>query len=184
MMPRVAGEKELVSVVPVELEVDLGTEQASGVAGADDDVLHADGLEPLLQRADGDVRALVLRALAGLDFQALAVGPVGLEDERPDAAAAIVDVVRVDGAEDLQPVRAVEAGEAHGLVEPAVAGDAEVGAEDDAYPLADVLQARGRGGPRLREQNRGGVTTVCREGEDEENDDEREAFHVRLAVAG
>ena len=37
------GEEELVAGLAVELEVDLGTEQAAGVAGADDDVLTPTG---------------------------------------------------------------------------------------------------------------------------------------------
>src|SRR5204863_8570365 len=99
----------------------LGTRRTSGVARADDAVAHADLLDPFLQGADGDVRAIVVRLLALLHAQPVAVRPVRLEDQRADAIARVIHVPAVNVAADLQPVRTLETGEAEGLVEAAVA---------------------------------------------------------------
>src|SRR6185436_7940918 len=115
------GKEEGIPGLTVELEIDLGAQQASRVAGADDDVLHADRLYPLLQRADRNVGSVIRRFLAGLEPQAVAVRAVRFENERPNAAARMLHVVGVDLAEDFQPVRALEAGEPERAVETAVA---------------------------------------------------------------
>src|SRR5207237_9449738 len=113
------------------------------VAGADDDEVDPLRLEPLLQRADRDVRAVGVAVVALLQLEAVAVRAVRLENERGDTPLRIQQVVRVDLLEDVLPTRALEAGEAEGLIEAAVAGHGEVGAEDDAAAASDLAHARG-----------------------------------------
>ena len=88
----------------------------------------------------------------------------------------------MDLLEDVLPARALEAGEAEGLIEAAVAGDAEVGAEDDADAAPDLAHARGLDvGPGLVEQVE--TRRVEREGgrsSEEENRDQCGSFHLPL----
>ena len=102
-----------------------------------------------------------------------------LEDERGDAPLRIQQVVRVDLLEDVLPARALEAGEAEGLIEAAVAGDAEVGAEDDADAASDLAHARGLDvGPSLIEQVEArGVEREGARGGKEKDRDQRGSFH-------
>src|SRR5207237_1220059 len=78
---------------------------------------------------------------------------------------------------------ALEAGEAEGLIEAAVAGDAEVGAEDDADAAPDLAHALGLDvGPGLVEQMK--ARPVEREGArggEEENRNQCGSFHRSTA---
>src|SRR5207253_10030195 len=80
-----------------------------------------------------------------LELEAVAVRAVRLEDERADRALRLARVALADAVEDARPVGVLEAGEAEGLVEAAVAIDGQVGAEDDAGAAAEVAE----GGVRI-----------------------------------
>jgi hypothetical protein len=152
-------------------------QQARGVAGAEDDVADADRLEDFLERGHGDVGAVILRFLAGLELEAVAVRAVGLQDERTDAAAGVVGVVGVNVAQHAQPVGAREAGKPEGLVETAIVLDAEIGREDDADACAQFLETgHRRGRPGARQQRRRPLG-LSRERDEEDGEQERGASH-------
>jgi hypothetical protein len=67
---------------------------------------------------------------------------VRFENERVDAAIGMRRVVLMDLIDDAAPVGILKTGEAEGLVEAAVAGDAEIGTEDDSDSAADVTHVR------------------------------------------
>src|SRR5438132_1155283 len=79
---------------------------------------------------------------------AIAVRTLGASSRTAPASVVAMNVV-----ENVKPVSVLKTGEAERLVEAAVAFDAEIGAEDDSDPAADLRDFRCRGvRPGMREK--------------------------------
>ena len=123
--------------------VNVRSKQPARIARADDDVVDPFLFQPLLQRADGDVRAVGLRVVAPLQLQAVSVGAVSLQHQRGETAIGIEQVVAVNVIENVIPVGVLEAAEPERLIKTAVARDAEVRTENDADPTPDLVDPSG-----------------------------------------
>src|SRR5439155_10130171 len=100
-----------------------------------------------------------------------------------DAILRMKNIVRADVFENAAPVRIFETGEAEGFVKAAVAGNAEVGTEDDADAVTDFADARVRVvRHRARDEQTCRVVGRGRERDCEDRDDDEMSGHWFLGV--